>query len=307
MKKLLTIITTLVIFAIMLCFSASAAKISAPKTFKATTTSDSITLSWSKVSGADGYRIYYRTSTKGDWKYAVKSTKKTAHTFNNLTKGKKYYFAIKSYDKTKSGTTFSSSKKLNTATQPVATSKLNAKQTIKTVKLTWSAVKGATHYRIYQKINGEWTPLCYTTKTGKTIKNLKSDTSYTFAVRSYIKTKTINVAGGYKIVNVKTNRVPGETYVAKTDKGLKLYEVTSDEAKNIKAKYGVRGFTYYEAKSNDNKILLYTKTLDGIWYGYDINGVEHDASGNVVICSYCDKIMGKESKHCNGSCHFTFS
>lgn len=306
MKKLLTIITTVFILAVMLCFTASAAKITAPKTFKATTTSDSITLSWSKVSGADGYRIYYRTSTKGEWKYAVKSTKKTSQTFNNLTKGKKYYFAIKSYDKTKSGTTFSSSKKLNTATQPVATSKLNAKQTIKTVKLTWSAVKGATHYRIYQKINGEWTPLCYTTKTGKTIKNLKSDTSYTFAVRSYIKTKTINVAGGYKIVNVKTNRVPGETYVAKTDGGVKLYPITSKEAKAIHEKWASRVFTYYEGKSNNGKTLIFCKNSDG-WAGYDLAGNSYDASGKIEVCPYCDKIMGRTDKHCDGGCHMSFS
>ena len=299
MKKISALIITLMLFIFALCFSASAEKISAPKTVKATTTTSSVTLSWSKVKGADYYRIYYRLSTKDKWKTAVTKTTETTKTFEKLPAGRKYFFAVRSFDKTKNGADYSEMKKLNTATKPATPEKITATPTVKTVKLKWSKVEGATHYRVYQNVNGKWKNLGMTTKTGKTIKNLKSDTSYTFAVRAYVKTKTINVFGAKKMVKATTNRAPDDNYVAKTDGGIKLYPITSAEAKAIFEKWGDPFNTYYEGKNAANKTVIFVKSSSG-WVGIDLNGAEYDDYGKTRYCQYCGQPSGRGNSMCNG-------
>lgn len=303
MKKISALIITLSLFAFALCFSASAAKISAPKAVKATTTTSSVTLSWSKVKGADYYRIYYRLSTNDKWKTAVTKTTATTKTFEKLPAGRKYFFAVRSFDKTKNGADYSEMKKLNTATKPAVPEKITVTPTVKTVKLKWSKVEGATHYRVYQNVNGNWKNLGMTTKTGKTIKNLKSDTSYTFAVRAYVKTKTINVFGAKKTVKATTNRAPDDNYVAKTDGGIKLYPITSAEAKAIHEKWGDYYFDYYEGKNKNGTTLIYTY-VGGKWDGFDINGSLYNSAGKKIICPYCGKTKGLGTNMCNG-CNIT--
>ncbi len=65
--------------------------------------------------------------------------------------------------------------------------KLTATQTTSTVTLSWSKVKNATGYRVYQKVNGKWKKLCDTSKNTYKVASLKSGTEYSFAVKAYSK------------------------------------------------------------------------------------------------------------------------
>ena len=59
-----------------------------------------VTVKWSKVKGAMGYTIYYKTSKKGKWKKLKNlSAKKTKYVKKKLKSGKKYYFTVKAYKK----------------------------------------------------------------------------------------------------------------------------------------------------------------------------------------------------------------
>lgn len=76
-------------------------KLAAPASFKAKAADSSITLSWKKVDGADGYRIYkYNSKTKKYERY--KTVKGTKLTLKNLKNGTTYKFRIAAvrYDKT---------------------------------------------------------------------------------------------------------------------------------------------------------------------------------------------------------------
>ena len=66
---------------------------------KATAGSKKVTLSWSKVTGASGYRIYYKTSKDGAWKYATQIGKgtTTSYTHTGLKKGQTYYYTMRAY------------------------------------------------------------------------------------------------------------------------------------------------------------------------------------------------------------------
>lgn len=68
-------------------------KLPAPANIKAKAGDSKVSLSWDKVDGADGYRIYvYNTKTK---KYeTLKTVKSNKYTAKNLTNGKKYKFRI---------------------------------------------------------------------------------------------------------------------------------------------------------------------------------------------------------------------
>ena len=66
-------------------------------------------IKWSNVAGESGFQLYYSTSKDGTYKkvksYAVN---KLAGSKTNLKSGKKYYFKVRAYKKTSSGTVYSS-------------------------------------------------------------------------------------------------------------------------------------------------------------------------------------------------------
>ena len=66
--------------------------------FKLTAGSKKATVKWSKVTGATGYKVYYKTSKNGSWKcLKTANNKTTSYTKTGLKKGKTYYFTVKAY------------------------------------------------------------------------------------------------------------------------------------------------------------------------------------------------------------------
>lgn len=68
---------------------------------KVTAGKKKFTVTWKKVSGADGYRVVYSTSSKfnGSKKVNIKSAKTTSRTVKKLKSGKKYYVKVRAYTK----------------------------------------------------------------------------------------------------------------------------------------------------------------------------------------------------------------
>ena len=61
-------------------------------------TKNSVMLSWSKVSGAQGYEVYRSTSKYGTYKKVATVSGKT-YKNTGLTKGKTYYYKVRAYKK----------------------------------------------------------------------------------------------------------------------------------------------------------------------------------------------------------------
>ena len=78
--------------------------------------STSIKLSWKKVSRAKGYIIYRKSGSSYKKVATVRSGSKTSYTVKNLTKGKKYTFAVKAYIKNGNKTIYSSRSSTKSAT-----------------------------------------------------------------------------------------------------------------------------------------------------------------------------------------------
>lgn len=171
-----------------------------------------LTLSWDKVSGASGYRIYkYNTSSKAYEKVTTISKGSTvSYKITGLTAATEYQFKVRAYKKTDTGTLWgSSSSAYKDCTKPAQTKNLKAATKSSAVTLTWSKVARAGGYRIYR----------YNSKTKKyekiaTVKGnktfsykdtkLKKGSTMKYKVRAYKTYNGTNYYGAYsEVVSIK--------------------------------------------------------------------------------------------------------
>ncbi len=161
----------------------------APQNIKFSSSANSVVLNWSSVKGASGYRVYVKNSKTGSWDIAVKSTgKKASATLNGLESGNRYTYAVRTYINT--GTLILWSPEystINTVTKPVAPGKVSVSCVGGQVNFTWSAVKGATGYRLFLKQANGWKSVKTTGATSYTVSGHKYNSTYTYAVRAYTK------------------------------------------------------------------------------------------------------------------------
>lgn len=168
-----------------------------------TQTTDTIKLSWKKVTGADGYRVYQYNSKTGKYK-TLKTLTGTSYTVKNLKAGTSYKFAVKAYTKDGDETLWAaSSKTITTATKP-ATPTVKATAGAGKVTLSWSKVTGATGYVIYMQDEfGDYEKVGSTKGTSYTKKSLKKGKTYKFRVKAYKKVDGKYIYSGYKTYSVK--------------------------------------------------------------------------------------------------------
>ncbi len=167
------------------------------KNLEATQTSSSITLKWTVKNKVTGYRIYYKVGNA--WKKCVNATTKMMHTFSKLPSGTKYTFAVRAYTLVSGKAEWDDGySTISTATQPLAPSTVTCTQNTSAIKLSWTASKGATGYRIYYYAGGKWNvAVKATAKNTHTFKNLKPGSKYTFAVKPFIVVDNVVVWGGH--------------------------------------------------------------------------------------------------------------
>ena len=144
----------------------------------------SVLLSWSTVSGASQYAVYYITG--GKW-YNAGTTTATAMTVSGLTNGTKYGFAVKAYISGKWSAITTADIVYATpeaaVTKPVIT---KAQGQDGRVALNWTSVNGATNYAVYTYLNGKWSVAGYRTANGMYVTGLTNGVKYGFAVKAYV-------------------------------------------------------------------------------------------------------------------------
>ncbi len=154
----------------------------APTISKLDNTSGGIKLSWNKIAGVYGYRLYYKTSS-GGWK-RFKDTTATSFTDSGVSPNRTETYTIRCIDK--NGNTVSGfySRGWSKKYTPVAPTITRLSNTSKGVSVTWNKIAGVYGYRLYRKYDGgSWTKVKDTTSTSFTDSGAKKGKKATYTVR----------------------------------------------------------------------------------------------------------------------------
>ena len=154
----------------------------APTISKLENTSGGIKISWNKIAGVYGYRLYYKTSS-GGWK-RFKDTTATSFTDSGVSPNRTETYTIRCIDK--NGNTVSGFYSMGWSKKytPVAPTITRLSNTSKGVSVTWNKIAGVYGYRLYRKYDGgSWTKVKDTTSTSFTDSGAKKGKKVTYTVR----------------------------------------------------------------------------------------------------------------------------
>ena len=154
----------------------------APTISKLENTSGGIKISWNKIAGVYGYRLYYKTSS-GGWK-RFKDTTATSFTDSGVSPNRTETYTIRCIDK--NGNTVSGfySRGWSKKYTPVAPTITRLSNTSKGVSVAWNKIAGVYGYRLYRKYDGgSWTKVKDTTSTSFTDSGAKKGKKATYTVR----------------------------------------------------------------------------------------------------------------------------
>lgn len=225
-------------------------------TITATGNVGSATLSWTKSANTSSYKLeIYRDG-------------KLTKTYNKLTSnsGKVSLSAGNYSAKIYSNNSFTSVAG-NTAYFTVSakgvlgkTAKITASPSANSIKLTWTAVPGATGYRVYVKNGSSWKKITDTTKTTATVSSLSRGAFYTFAVKAYSKSGTkVTWASAYTTLKTATTpAAPSKITVSQSTSAIKLS---------------------WPAVKNASGYIIYYKTSSGWKENSTVTGTSKTISG----------------------------
>jgi len=185
-------------------FSTDPSKVTGVK--QSASSSDTVTLKWSKVSNASLYVIYkYNTKTKKFEK--LKTTSKTSIKLSQKANSSAKY-RVRAVTETQWGNLNGSASSTVTATAgpKKVTAKLTNAGTGK-VKISWNKVSSATHYQIYRLQSGEYKKIATVTSknTAFTNTSLKRKATYQYKVRAVkVKDKKTYYGSFSDVVKIKT-------------------------------------------------------------------------------------------------------
>lgn len=259
---------------------ATSIKVSPPSKITVTTTSDTVKLSWIKVSKATGYKVYKKVD--GKWK-SVKTLTGNTYTAKDLTASEKYSFAVKSYRKSGGKTYYSSkytavsakTKAMGSTPTPEATASKDS------VTLKWKEVPGATGYRVYQYKNGDWVKIKSVTTNSFKVTSLKVDTTYKFKIKPYAKTSNGTVWG--KTSSAVSAKIVDKTKTAFSDVVAEINHVTL----SWKKVSGATGYRLYVLKDGAWSKVKTTSALS-----YKVTGLDSNTSYTFMVRAY-KKASGK--------------
>ena len=166
----------------------------APTISKLENTSGGIKLTWNKIAGVYGYRLYYRPAS-GGWK-RFKDTTATTYTDAAVKSGRTETYTIRCIDKNGNTVSGYNSKGWSQKYTPVAPTISKLENTSGGIKLTWNKIAGVYGYRLYYRpASGGWKRFKDTTATTYTDAAVKSGRTETYTIRCI--DKNGNTVSGY--------------------------------------------------------------------------------------------------------------
>ena len=165
----------------------------------------SLKISWSAVSGANGYQVWRATSAGGT--YSLVKTITSGSTISNinggLVAGKTYYYKVRAYKLVGTTNVYGGFTSIKYA-KPIPSVPANfavIRSTSTSIKTSWAAVSGASGYEVWRATSsgGTYARIMTTTSTSW-INGSLAYRYYYYTVRAYRTVGTIRVYGGFTAV-----------------------------------------------------------------------------------------------------------
>ena len=154
----------------------------APTITRLSNTSKGVSVTWNKIAGVYGYRLYYKTSS-GGWK-RFKDTTATSFTDSGVSPNRTETYTIRCIDKNGKTVSGFNSRGWSKKYTPVAPTITRLSNASKGVSVTWNKIAGVYGYRLYRKYDGgSWTRVKDTTSTSFTDSGAKKGKKVTYTVR----------------------------------------------------------------------------------------------------------------------------
>ena len=194
----------------------------APTISKLENTSSGIKLSWNKIAGVYGYRLYYKTSS-GGWK-RFKDTTATSFTDSGVSPNRTETYTIRCIDKNGKTVSGFNSKGWSKKYTPVAPTISKLENTSSGIKLSWNKIAGVYGYRLYYKTSsGGWKRFKDTTATSFTDSGVSPNRTETYTIRCIDKNgKTISGFNSKGWSKKYTATTPKITKLTNTSKGVSV-------------------------------------------------------------------------------------
>lgn len=222
-----------------------------------TDSSTSLTVTWDKVTGVSGYRIY-RRSPKGTFSL-IGTTTDTYYTDKKLPYGTPYFYTIQSYKKVKGKiytSTFDKTGVKGATSLPAPSLTSVTSPNYHSVTIKWGNIKKATGYAIMRKTNnGTYKQIAVVvgnSKSSYTDTTAISGTAYRYSVRAF---RTVNGVRyfGYRKAGLSISTRPSRVY---------MDTVTSEDMTSIqiswKQSINATGYELFRKTDSGDFVLLTT-------------------------------------------------
>ena len=214
----------------------------APTISKLENTSSGIKLSWNKVTGVYGYRLYYKPAS-GGWK-RFKDTTATSFTDSGVSPNRTETYTIRCIDKNGNTVSGFNSKGWSIKYVPVAPTISKLENTTGGIKLSWNKIAGVYGYRLYQKTSNGWKRIKDTTATSFTDSAVSANQTKTYTIRCI--DKNGNTVSGFNSKGWSKKYTAATPKITKLTNSSKGVSVTWNKIAGV---YGYRLYRKYDRGS----------------------------------------------------------
>lgn len=226
-------------------------------------TYNQIKLTWNKVPGASGYKVYRSTKSGGSYSLikTITSGSTVSYTNTGLTNGRTYYYKVIAYRTVKGVKKYSPYSPVKSQRAQVAQAGMSSvkAKNYSSVVVSWKKVPYANGYTIYRSTSkdGSYKSVGYT-KTALSYTDAKCTTGVTY----YYKVRAYRYNGKTKYYGLASSAMSGKAVPNKVSvsSSSKAY---ADKVNLVWAKVsGASGYEVYRKAKNEAEYTL-VKTLSG--------------------------------------------
>lgn len=249
------------------------AAIAKPSVTSITNVDGGVKLVWGKVTGAEKYRVFFKSGSS--WSRLGDTTSNT-FTHTAVKSGTNYTYTVRCVSangKTYTSSYNSSGWSIKYIAAPKVTKNEN---TVSGVKLTWDKVTGAEKYRVFVRSGSSWSRLGDTSSNTFTHNAAKSGTTYTYTVRC-ISANGKSYTSAYKSSgwSIKYIAAPQVTKTENTGYGVKLTwgKVIGAEKYRVFVK---SGSSWTRLGDTTSTTFTHTAAKSGTTYNYTVRCISSD-------------------------------